>query len=172
MLRGRISSSRLTQGYHNAYNCKIYMKYDIQLPLPKEWTSEIDSYIDESGTEITHFEAHLPGNGKSREVAMIDIYVGDMPEDETAEDQAFANYAETVGFDRDDPEDYNPIVKVKFNGKNAWGFEAICEDDSPMRFLAQEVRSGVLAIIVFAGKDDSTVINVRTLIERNFRVVR
>lgn len=148
------------------------MAYDIQLPLPKGWTSETDSYMDESGTEVTHFEAHLCGNDKDREEAMIDIYVGDMPEGETAEDQAFANYAETVGFDDSDPEDYNPIVKVKFNGRNAWGFEAFCEDDSPMRFLAQELRSGVLAIIVFAGKDDSTITEVQNLIERNFRIAK
>lgn len=148
------------------------MAYDILLPLPNGWTSETDSYMDESGTEVTHFEAHLCGSEKDREEAMIDIYVGDMPEDETAEDQAFANYAETVGFDESDPEDFNPIVKIKFNGKNAWGFEAFCEDDSPMRFLAQEVRSGVLAIIVFAGKDDRTIIEVQNLIERNFRVAK
>lgn len=148
------------------------MAYDIKLPLPKGWTSETSSYMDESGTEVTHFEAHLCGNGKDCEEAMIDIYVGDMPEGETAEDQAFANYAETVGFDDSDPEDYNPIVKVKFNGRNAWGFEAFCEDDSPLCFLAQELRSGVLAIIVFAGKDDGTITEVRNLIERNFRVTR
>lgn len=128
--------------------------------------------MDESGVEISHFEAHLSGNEKDHEQAMIDIYVGDMPDDETAEDQAFANYAETVGFDDDDPEDYNPIAKIKFNGKNAWSFEALCEDDFPMRFIAQEVRSGVLAIIVFAGKDLSIVDDVHTLIERNFRVAR
>lgn len=128
--------------------------------------------MDESGAEVTHFEAHLCTEGKAREDAMIDIYVGNMPDGETAEDQAFANYAETIGFDDSDPEDYNPIVKVKFNGKNAWGFEAFCEDDSPMRFLSQEVRSGILAIIVFAGKDDSTLTSVQTLIERNFRVAK
>ncbi len=132
----------------------------------------IDSYIDESGAEIAHLEAHLSGNVKDRDDAMIDIYVGDMPEDETAEDQAFTNYAETVGFDEEDPEDFNPIVKLKFNGKNAWSYDALCEDDSPMRFIAQEVRSGILAIIVFAGKDERTVADVQTLIERNFRVAR
>lgn len=146
------------------------MAYDIIFPLPKGWTSETGTYMDESGTEVTHFEAHLAGRAKDREDAMIDIYVGDMPEDETAEDQAFANYAETVGFDESDPEDFNPIEKFKFNGRNAWGFDALCEDDSPMRFIAQEVRAGVLAIIVFAATDEAKLNDTAVLVERGFRV--
>lgn len=148
------------------------MAYDILFPLPKGWTSETESYMDESGVEVTHFEAHLPGRSKDREDAMMDIYVGDMPEDETAEDQAFANYAETVGFDESDPEDFNPITKIKFNGKNAWNFEALCEDDSPMRFISQEVRAGVLAIIVVAAATEKALDDVQSLVERNFRVSR
>lgn len=148
------------------------MTYNIQFPLPKGWTSEFGSYIDESGAEVTHFEAHLCGRRKDGEDAMIDIYVGEMPEDETAEDQAFANYAETVGFDESDPEDFNLIEKFKFNGRNAWGFQALCEDDSPMRFISQEIKQGVLAIIVFAAADEKTLAETADLIERNFRLAK
>ena len=128
------------------------MAYDFILNLPHGWCSEMDTYIDESGAEVTHLEAQKKSiNG------LIDIYVGETPEDETPEDQAWANYAETVGFDEDDPEDYNPIFKIKFNGRNAWGFDAMCEGDSPMRFLCQEVRNEILE-------------EVHQLVERNFRV--
>lgn len=146
------------------------MEFDIQLNLPSSWQKEADTYIDESGEEITHIEAHLYSEAKKRDEGLIDIYVGPMPEDTTAEDQAFSNYADIVGFDDDDPEDFNPIAKLKFNGKNAYGFDALCEDNSPMMFISQEVRSGVLAIICCAGKDDATLKDVVTLVERNLRV--
>ena len=138
--------------------------------LPACWTCEQDTYLDESGYEIAHLEAHLRNDRKQKDEAIIDIYVGDIPEGETAEDQALANYAETVGFYDDDPEDFNPIEKFKFNGKNAYGFSALCEDDSPMRFIAQEVRKGILAIIVFSASDEQSVEETRALIERSFRV--
>lgn len=146
------------------------MTYDIQLHLPEEWQKEQDTYLDESGAEISHLEAHLYNEKANRDNAMIDIYVGDMPEDTNAEDQALSNFADIVGFDDDDPEDYNPISKIKFNGKAAYGFDAWCEDDSPMMFLSQEVKSGVLAIICVTAVDDDSLQNVLKLVERNFRV--
>lgn len=146
------------------------MAYDIQLKLSGAWISECDSFMDESGAEVTHFTANLPGKDESHPAGFVDIYVGDMPEGETAEDQAFANYAETVGFSEDDPEDFNPIFKVKFNGRNAWGFDALCEDDMPMRFLSQEVRSKVLAIIVFGAADESALGSLHQQVERGLRV--
>lgn len=146
------------------------MAYDIQLRLPEQWISEQSDYMDESGFEVSHLEAHLRNERRNADDAMIDIYVGDMPEGETAEDQAFANYAEVVGFDEDDPEDFNPISKCKFNGKNAWKFDALCEDESPMTFLSQEIHQGVLAIIVAAAVDNAALEKVMQLVERGLRV--
>lgn len=146
------------------------MTYDIQFHLPEGWHQEQDSYLDESGVEINHFEAHLYNDKSERDDGMIDIYVGEMPQDTNAEDQALSNYADIVGFDDDDPEDFNPIAKIKFNGKIAYGFDALCEDDSPMMFLSQEVKKGVLAIICAAGADDASLQDILQLIERNFRV--
>lgn len=140
------------------------------MKLPSCWTCEQDNYLDESGYEISHFEAHLRNDKAQRDDAMIDVYVGDTPEGETAEDQALANYAETVGFYDDDPEDFNPIDKFTFNGRNAYGFQALCEDDSPMRFIAQEVKKGILAIIVFSAKDEQLLDETAKLVEKTLRV--
>lgn len=144
------------------------MAYGINLNLPRGWKTEKDSYIDESGEEITHLEACLAGTEGRDNDALIDIYAGSMPEGETAEDQAFANYAETVGFDGDDEE--SPISSFKFNGKNAWGFEAVTEEDYPMRFIAQEVRKGLLVIIVCCASSEEKLSEVSVMIERNLRV--
>jgi len=147
------------------------MAYDIQMNLPEGWQKEVESYIDESGAEVTHLEAHLfPEDNSKVELAMVDIYVGDMPEDTTAEDQAFSNYADLVGFDDDDPEDFNPIDKVRFNGKVAFCFSAWCEDESPMMFLSQEVKKGVLAVICCAARDADKLEETVQLTERTFRV--
>ena len=107
---------------------------------------------------------------RKQDEGYIDIYVGPLPEDTTAEDQALSNYADIVGFDDDDPEDFNPIATIKFNGKKAYGFDAWFEDERPMMFLSQEVRSGILALIMAAGSDDAHLKETLTLIERNFRV--
>lgn len=146
------------------------MNYDIKLGLPQEWTVKKEVYSEDPIGEVTHIEAHLRNEKAGRDDAMVDIYLGDMPEGETAEDQAFANYADTVGFDEEDPEDYNPIFKTKFNGKPAWGFEAFCEDDSPMTFLSQEVKKGVLCIIVAAAPDDDRLDETVSLLEKVLRV--
>lgn len=146
------------------------MKYDIQLLLPSSWQKVVDSFIDDEGTEITHLESHIFNSGSKRDDYSIEIYVGDMPEDTTAEDQAFSNYADLVGFDEDDPEDFNPIQKVKFNGKAAWRFDAYCEDDSPMLLISQEVRKGVLAIICITAPDEESLAETLSLTERSFRV--
>ena len=87
--------------------------------MPEGWISEQETVEDESGALITHFEASCKAGDS------VDIYVGPLPEDTTARDQAMSNYADMVGFDDDDPEDFNPIAKLKFNGKNAFGFDGL-----------------------------------------------
>ena len=146
------------------------MAYDIQLRLPEGWQKEMETYLDEGGAEVTHLEAHRYNKAKKRDEGYIDVYVGPLPEDTTAEDQALSNYADIVGFDDDDPEDFNPIATIKFNGKKAYGFDAFFEDDSPMMFLAQEVKSGILAIMCVAGSDDEKLKEALTLVERGLRV--
>lgn len=146
------------------------MAHDIQLRLPEGWQKETETYEDESGAEIAHLEAHRYNAAAKRDEGYIDIYVGPLPEDTTAQDQALSNYADIVGFDDDDPEDFNPIATIQFNGKKAYGFDAFFEDESPMMFLAQEVKGGVLALILVAGSDDERLQTALALVERGLRV--
>lgn len=139
------------------------MKTDIQIALPDGWKINRDNYTDDSGETISHIEASLTDDS-----AFFEVHAGPMPEGETAEDQAFANYAESVGFDDDD--EGSPIVKFKWNGKNAWGFEALSEDDKPLRLISQEVRSGVLAIIIIGANEDTQLEKVSELVETRLRI--
>lgn len=146
------------------------MAYDVILKFPAPWQSETEVYTDESGAEITHVESHLYNDSAKRDDGYIDLYVGDMPEDTTAEDQALSNYADIIGFDDDDPEDYNPISTIMFNNRKAYGFDAYLEDESPMMFLSQEVRKGVLVVMCVAGSDDARLKDAMAAVERGLRV--
>ena len=147
------------------------MNCEINLRLPEGWKSECKTEIDEYGTETKHFEAHLPGNPGEPDDTLIDIFLGDMPEDETAEDQAFANYAEAIGFDDDDDDsEESPIIKFRFRGKAAYGFEAETEDGFPMRFFAQEVKKGLLMVVAYYVKSDDLLLPTFELLERNLKV--
>ena len=146
------------------------MAYDISLRLPAGWVSDRETYLDESGVEITHLSCHLPNDRQQTDEALIDVYAGPMPEDTTAADQALANYADTVGFDDEDPEDFDPIVEWPFNGRKAYGFEAIAEDDSPMRMMCVELKKGVLVILCILGKDDGTLVEAVRLAEHGLRL--
>ena len=93
-----------------------------------------------------------------------------MPEDTTAADQALANYADTVGFDEEDPEDFDPIIEWPFGNKKAYGFEALAEDDSPMRMMCIELKKGTLVILCILAKDDATLVEAVQLAERGLRL--
>ena len=137
------------------------MAYELSLRLPSDWTQARDTYEDEFGTSVTHLEAT---SGSS----CIEIHFGAMPEDSSAEDQAFSNYVDMVGFD--DEEDFNPISRIKFRGKSAFGFEALCEDEKVMALLTQEIKTGLLVVICVTAPDDEAVQQLLALVERGLRV--
>lgn len=139
------------------------MEYDIKLKLPQEWTVESEVFNDDNGVEVSRITACA---GRD----YVDIYVGPMPEGETAEDQAFANYAESVGFYDDDPEDFNPIEKFRFNNRSAFGFDGLSEENLPLKIFTQEVKKGVLAVIVVIGHNEKALDENMSLVERGFRL--
>ena len=129
------------------------MRYEIKFPLPPAWTSEEDTYEEVDGALITHMECLLPRPGSDADEAQINLYVGDMPADTTAEDEAYANYAEIIGWDDDDDED--TIAEWRFQGKKAYGFSGECEDGSIMLVMCMEVvRKGLLILSIVADNDE------------------
>lgn len=130
--------------------------YDILLPLTPDWINEEDRYEEVDGAFITHLECHLPsGDGKS-DSAVLDIYVGDMPADTTAEDEAYANYADIIGWDDEDDEE-SPISEWRFKNKKAFGFSGECEDGSIMLLMCVEILKGALLIASIIAPDDEAV---------------
>jgi hypothetical protein len=145
------------------------MAYKISLPLPPVWHSKIETLEEAEGEKILHLEAHLPNNEEEKDDAIIDVYVGDMPEGTTAQDEALANYADMVGFEEDD-EDEDPITEWPFNKKKAYGFEAYCEDDSPIRVMCVEIRPKVLCIINTVACTDEKLVEIVQYVERKLKV--
>lgn len=144
-------------------------KYTIRLDLPGGWEKEESTYTEVDGTDVTHIECHLPDDVAKKDLAVVDIYSGLMPSDTTAADEALANYADIVGFDETDPEDFDPIIEWPFAGKKAYGFEALCEDDSPMRLMCVEIKKGMLCIMSICAQNDEMLIEIIKLVEKNLR---
>jgi hypothetical protein len=145
------------------------MVYNITLPLPEGWTCITDSYQEFDGSEVTHLDARLADERTQRDKAFINIYVGPMPPDTSAEDEALANYADMVGWS-DDDDDEDPIIEWPFNGRKAYGFDAWCEDETPMRVLCVEVRKGVLCIMSLGAQDDAALLDLVALVEHKLRI--
>ena len=144
-------------------------EYNITLDLSGGWEKEESTYTEFDGTEVTHIECHLPDDEAQKDLAVVDIYSGKMPSDTTAADEALANYADIVGFDDSDPEDFDPITEWPFAGKKAYGFEALCEDESPMRLMCVELKKGLLCIMSICAETDEKLIETIELVEKKLR---
>lgn len=145
------------------------MHYNITLPLPSGWVSEVDNYVEFDGSDVTHMECHLMNSATGKDDALVDIYVGEMPEDTSAEDEAFANYAEMIGWD-DDEDDDSAIVQWAFNGRKAFGFEAYTDDDASMRVMCIEIKKGVLVVMNIMAKNDSMLAELVDTVEKKLRI--
>jgi len=145
------------------------MKFTIDLPLPEEWEVETELVEVEEGT-VTHLECYTPKTSSVYPGSMIDINVGPIPADTTAADEAFANYANMIGFDDEEDEQENPIFEWDFNNKKAYGFEAICDDDYPIRVMCQEVKAGVLMVMSVVAPSDEDLDELLSYVEKKLRI--
>ncbi len=113
------------------------MDFGVSLHLPSSWEGKVENEQGADGSRTVHVvcrEAVAPGGVP----ASIEAYIAEIPDGETPADQAFENYVDMVGFDEGD--DFDPIVQYKFGNRKAWGFDALGEDESPMRVLCAEPR--------------------------------
>lgn len=145
------------------------MKYQATLPLPEGWSSEIDEYEEVEGALITHMQCHLPDPQGKKDGSNIDLYLGDMPSDTTAQDEAYANYADIIGWDDDDDED-NPIAEWQFQNRKAFGFSGICEDESIMLLMCVEIKKGALLIASMTAPDDNSLQELARYVEYHLRI--
>ena len=140
------------------------MAVNITLPLPAGWASEVE-ILNEEDTEITHYQAYLPDDRAQKDKALIDIFVGVTPEGSSAEIEALNSYAEMFDDDDDDP-----LTVWPFMGKEAYGYEGLCEDESPMRFMCVETEPDLLAIITVAACNDAMLENAVTLLDTKLSI--
>lgn len=140
------------------------MKYQVTLPLPEGWTSEQEEYEEVEGALITHLEC-----SNAKENSAIDLYVGDMPSDTTAQDEAYANYADIIGWDDEDDEE-NPIAEWQFQKRKAFGFSGLLEDESIMLLMCVEIKKGALLIASLSAKDDASLQELAKYVEYHLRV--
>lgn len=137
----------------------------IQLPLLPGWQSHAEILLD-NDIELSHLETYLPDDKSQSDHALIDIYAGAMPPGSTAEQEALHSYEDIVGDDEADP-----LTIWPFQGKDAYGYEVICEDDSIMRVMCVETAPGELLIINIVAQDDELFEQVIAHVEKTLALV-
>lgn len=142
------------------------MAYRIKIDLPDGWKQGFELIEDEDGNQTSHLEAVT-----SRENEYVDIYVGILPPDTTAEDEAIFNYADMIGWDESEPvgEDNSPLAVTKFQKKKAYGFEGLVEDGI-LRVMCVEIQPEVLLVMNVCAPDETAVAKMVRYIEVNMTI--
>lgn len=142
------------------------MAYQIKLDLPEGWKKIFEIIEDEDGNVTSHLEGLT-----SRENEYIDLYVGTLPPDTTAEDEAVFNYADMIGWDESEPigEDNSPLTVTKFQKKKAYGFEGLVEDGI-LRVMCVEIQPEVLLVMNVCAPDETAVAKMVRYIEVNMTI--
>lgn len=142
------------------------MAYRIKIDLPDGWKQSFELIEDEDGNVTSHLEGLT-----SRENEYIDLYVGTLPPDTTAEDEAVFNYADMIGWDESEPigEDNSPLTVTKFQKKKAYGFEGLVEDGI-LRVMCVEVQPETLLVMNVCAPDETAVAKMVRYIEVNMSI--
>ena len=141
------------------------MPITIQLPLPPDWQSQQETLLD-NGTELFHLENYLPDDKNQSDKALVDLYAGDMPESSDACREALNSYRDIVGDDEEDP-----LTIWPFQGKDAYGYEVICDDDSIMRVMCLEPIPCQLLVINIVARDDELFDTVVNYVEHHLSIL-
>ena len=142
------------------------MAYSIRLNLPEGWAKTVETCWEEDGTEVTHLEGTT-----GRENEYVDLFVGPIPPDTTAEDEALFNYADIIGWDEKEPvgEENSPLTVTKFQKKKAYGFEGLVEDGI-LRVMSMEIMPGTLLVMNVCAPDEDAVAKMVRHIEVNLTI--
>ncbi len=142
---------------------------NVTFPLPEGWHADKSKLVD-NDIELTHLEAYLPDDKKQADSILVDIYAGAMPEGSSAEKEAYNSFLEVVGFDDEEDEEQDPLTIWPFQGKDAYGYEGICDDDSIMRVMCVEMLPGILVLMNIVALDEDQFEKAVTYVEANLSV--
>ena len=136
----------------------------IQLPLIPGWQSHQETLLD-GEIELAHLETYLSDDNTQSDKALIDVYAGAMPQGSSAEQEALNSYQDIVGDDEEDP-----LTIWPFQGKDAYGYDVICDDDSIMRVMCVETAPGQLLILNIVGADEDLFETAVKHVEQNLSI--
>lgn len=131
--------------------------------LPEGWNTTVETVDGPEGEQI-HIES------ASNDGRTVELWLGPMPVDSTAPDQALTNYVDMVGFDDDDPEDFNPIEQWEFKGRKAFGFEVYCDDESMIRVMCLEYRKKQLCVASVIAANENAIADTVAFLEKSIRI--
>ena len=126
--------------------------HGITMQIPEIWDYETEEYNEEDGSKS--YCMNISANGK--DVRIINISRGIIPEGSDAYNAACATYEQVVGEDDLDA-DEEPIICFEFQGKEAFGFNVWTEDGVPCFFFCLSIPEGgnqLVTVLVSAANNE------------------
>ena len=140
---------------------------EVKLPLQQGWKSSFET-IRDGEDDLAHAQFFLSDEESGSDKILVDIYAGPMPPGSDAGQEALDSFYDVVGDDPEDEED--PLTVWPFQGVDAFGYEAVCDDDSIMRVMCLEKTPGVLVIIDVVARTEELFEKTITFVEKNLSV--
>jgi len=135
------------------------MAHKINFTLPAGWNIE-EGVINEEGAEVLTYYA-------TKGSASIELYVGDMPENSDAYQEAMYSYADA--FDAKEGDEI-PLGELPFLGETATYYDAEDDNRCPMIVLCVEPVKGTLVLAILGEKNDESLDDLMALVDENLTV--
>lgn len=144
------------------------MTHKITLPLSSDWRVE-EEVIKEQGEEVLSYYATAESSVEdSLKGASIELYLGNTPEDSSAELECINSYVEA--FDVRDENEEIPVQEIKILGQDGYYYDAKDENGAPVMVACVEIKPGTLVMAILAASDDEKLDSLLTFVNDNLKI--
>lgn len=144
------------------------MTHKITLPLSSDWRVE-EEVIKEQGEDVISYYATAESSADdSFKGASIELYLGNSPENSSAEMECINSYVEAFNV-QDENEDI-PVREIRILGQDGYYYDAEDENGSPVIVICVETRPGTLLMAILAAADEEKLDNLLSLVDENLKI--
>lgn len=144
------------------------MTHKITLPLSSDWRVE-EEVIKEQGEDVISYYATAESSADdSFKGASIELYLGNSPENSSAEMECINSYVEAFNV-QDENEDI-PVREIRILGQDGYYYDAEDENGSPVIVICVETQPGTLLMAILAAADEGKLDNLLSLVDENLKI--
>lgn len=144
------------------------MTHKITLPLSSDWRVE-EEVIKEQGEDVISYYATAESSADdSFKGASIELYLGNSPENSSAEMECINSYVEAFNV-QDENEDI-PVREIRILGQDGYYYDAEDENGSPVIVICVETQPGTLLMAILAAADEEKLDNLLSLVDENLKI--